>query len=111
MIRIKNSDFGNILFDKTSNENMLIYGVLYKTLIDAKLLRIMFDKIDRFVRDYGGIKLLMLFGLEKYNVICERIRYLTELKSGITYGFSSKLRKNQNWIKWRFASGRNVDFA
>ena len=56
MIRIKNFDFGNILLDKTSNENILIYDVLYKTLIDVKLLRIMFDKIDRFVRDYGGIK-------------------------------------------------------
>ena len=56
MIRIKNFDFGNILLDKTSNENILIYDVLYKTLIDVKLLRIIFDKIDRFVRDYGGIK-------------------------------------------------------
>ena len=32
------------------------YHVAYKTLIGAKPLRIMFDKVDGFIRDYNGTK-------------------------------------------------------
>ena len=35
-------------------------------------------------RDYDRTKDLLLFGLEKYNAIYNRIRYLTGLKSSIT---------------------------
>ena len=60
-----------------------IYDVLYKTLIGAKPLRIMFDKVDAFVRDYNGTKYLVLFGPEKYYAIFNRIRYLVGLKNSI----------------------------
>ena len=52
-----------------------------------KTLRIMFDKVDGFIRDYNEIKYLVLFGLEKYEVIFDRIRYLMKLKTVITFDF------------------------
>ena len=48
----------------------LTYDVSYKTLIGTKPLRIMFDKVDGFIRDYGGTK---LFDLEKYDTTYDRI--------------------------------------
>ena len=48
----------------------------------------MFNKVDWFIRDYDGTKYLVSFSLEKYNAIYDRIRYLRELKSGITYVLS-----------------------
>ena len=37
----------------------------------------------------------MLFGLEKYNDIYNRIRYLSELKSGITFVFLTIFEKSK----------------
>ena len=48
----------------------------------------MFDKVYDFDWDFDGTKYLLLFALEKYNAIYNRIRYLLELKSGIMYVFS-----------------------
>ena len=48
----------------------------------------MFDKVYDFDRDFDGTKYLVLFALEKYNVIYNRIRYFLGLKSGIMYVFS-----------------------
>ena len=49
---IKTEDFNldNILIDEKSYENLSVYNILYKTLIDTKPLRIRFDKIDGFIR-------------------------------------------------------------
>ena len=33
----------------------------------------MFNKVDRFIRDYDGTKYLVSFSLEKYNAIYDRI--------------------------------------
>ena len=74
----------NILIDKKSHENILIYGISYKTLIDTKTLRITFLKIDEFIRIYDGTIYLALSGFEKYGAIYNRIRYLIRLKTGIT---------------------------
>ena len=65
----------------------MIHDILYKTLIDPKPLRIKFDKIDKFIRTYNGTRYLTLFGCEKCDVICIRIRCLIGLKSSFTYGF------------------------
>ena len=46
----------------------------------------MFDNTDGFIRHYDGTN-LVLFGLEIYNAIYDRIRYLVRLKGGITYVF------------------------
>ena len=57
-------------------------------MIGVKSLRIRVDKIDGLIRIYDGIRYLVLFGSEKHNAIYNRIRYLTSLKSSITYVFS-----------------------
>ena len=49
-------DLDYILINKL-HENIFIYDISYKTLIDPKSLRIRFDKISRFIRIYDGAKL------------------------------------------------------
>ena len=88
--------------DEKSYENIFIYGILYKTLIGKKPLHIMFVKEDGFIRDYDGTKYLLLFDLEKYNAIYDRIRYLTRLKSSITYVFP------HNYVKIKIDSDNDL---
>ena len=54
-------------------------------MVGAKVLRIRFDKINRFIRVYDGTRYLVLFGSKKYDGC--RIRYLIEVKvkSSITH--------------------------
>ena len=66
---------------------------MYKTLIGAKPLRIMFGKADGFIKDYNETKYLTLFGSEKYSAIFNRIKYLLSLKSGISYVVSHNYEK------------------
>ena len=89
IIKIEKFDFDKFLLNKKSNKNILFYGILYKTLTGAKLLCISFDKIDGFIRIYGGNKYLVLYGPEKYDAIYDRMRLYVK-KSGITYVFSPK---------------------
>ena len=56
IIKIKDFNLDNILIDEKSQENILFYNISYKTLIDAKHLRIRFEKIDGFIRIYDGTK-------------------------------------------------------
>ena len=91
IIKLEDFDLDNILLDKKSHWNTLIYDISYKTLIDSKLLRIRFDKINEFIRIYDGTRYLTLFGSEKYDAIYSRIRL--SLKSGITYIFSHYFAK------------------
>ena len=46
----------DILRDKKSHENILIYDISYKTLIGPKPLRIRFDKINGFIIIYDGTR-------------------------------------------------------
>ena len=50
---------GNVSLDEKSCENILIYRVSYKTMIGAKPLRIMFDKVLYKYRVYDGTKYLI----------------------------------------------------
>ena len=88
LIKIKDFDFDNILIDEKSYEDILVYNVSYKSLIDSKHLRIRLDKIDVFIRVHNGTRYSILFGSEKYDPIYNRIRYLTGVKSGIKYVIS-----------------------
>ena len=63
----------------------MIDHISYKTLIGAKPLRIIFDKVDGFIGDYGEAKYLVLIDSEKYDAIFDRIRYILGLKSSISY--------------------------
>ena len=44
----------------------------------------MFDKVDEFIRDYKRTKYLVLFDLEIYDGIHDRIIYLVGLKSAFS---------------------------
>ena len=57
IVKIEDFDFNNILLNEKSYENILIYEVSNKNFIGAKLMRIIFDKVDifdRFIRNYDG---------------------------------------------------------
>ena len=55
----------------------------------------MFNKIDGFIRVYDGSRYLVLFALEEYDDIYNRIRYLILLvKKVISKMFFSFLLKN-----------------
>ena len=69
IIKLEDFNLDNILIDKKSQENILIYNISYKTLIDPKHLHIRFFKIDGFLRIYDGIKYLTLFRPEKDDAI------------------------------------------
>ena len=84
MIKMEDFYLDNISTDKKSYENILVYNISNKSLIDSKPLRIRFDKLDWFIRVYVGTWYLVLFGTEKYDYIYNRIRYLISIKSGIT---------------------------
>ena len=88
----------------------MIYEVPYKTLIRAKPLRIMFDKVNEFTRDYYRTKYLVLFDLEKNNAIYDRFRYLVELKSGVTFVFPCNSGKTKIDSGHDFPLEKNVVF-
>ena len=62
----------------------MIYDVSHKTLIGTKPLLSRFDKVDGFIRVYDGTKYLVLLGIEKYDAIYNKIRYLISQKSDAT---------------------------
>ena len=65
-------DFDNILLDKISYKNILVYDISYKTLISAKPLCIMFDKVDIV---YDETRYLILLDPEKYGSVYNFDRY------------------------------------
>ena len=93
IIKLEDFDIDNILIDKKSHENILIYDISYETLIGSKSLRIRFDKIDGLSRTYDETRYLTLFRSEKCDAIYDRIRYLISIKNGITYTFSHNFAK------------------
>ena len=86
-IKLEDFNLDNILIDGKSHQNILIYEISYKTLIGSRPLRKRFNKIDGIIRIYDGTRYLTLFGTKKYDTIYDRIRYLINLKSSITYIF------------------------
>ena len=87
LIKFEDFDLDNILIDKKSHENILIYDISYKTLIDSNPLRIRFDEIDGFIIIYGGTRFLTFFSSENNKAIYNRIRHFIRLKISITYAF------------------------
>ena len=73
----------------------MIDHISYKTLIGAKPLRIIFDKVDGFTGDYGEAKYLVLIYSEKYDAIFDRIRYILGLKSSISYVLLITMQKSR----------------
>ena len=88
IMRVTDIDFIDILLDRKSYENILTFDISYKTFMGAKALPIQFEKIDRFIKTYDGIRYLVLFAPERYNAIYDGINYLISEKSGITYSIN-----------------------
>ena len=65
-------------------------------MIGTKPLRIMFDKIDGFIRVFDGTRYLVLFGGRNYCFIYSRIRYLIGVKNGITYVILIIMQKSKD---------------
>ena len=71
-----------------------------KNLFSSKRLRIKFNELDGFFRDYDGIRYLTFFDSEKHDAIYNRIRYLISQKSGITYVFLIIMQKSTASVKY-----------
>ena len=67
IIKIKDFDFDNMLLDKNNANNFLGYEISYKILIDKKLQRIRFNKVDRFIRVQGVTRYLVLNKFKEIN--------------------------------------------
>ena len=61
LINIKNFSLDNILIDEDLYENIFIYSTTYVMRYGAQPLRINFDKIHGYIRNYYGTKYLVLF--------------------------------------------------
>ena len=105
IIKIEDFNLDTILTDEKSYKNILVHNISYKTLIDAKPLCIRFDKTDGFIRVYDGTIYLVLFESKKCDFIYNRIRYLIEVISDITYVISQS-----RFIRF-FTSRKNNDFS
>ena len=49
IIKLEDFDIDQILLDEKSHQNISIYDIKYKILIDPKPFRIRFDKTDGFI--------------------------------------------------------------
>ena len=78
-------------------------------MIDAKPLDIMFDIVDWFFRDCGGIKYLVLFDLEKYDAVVIGLGNLLDWKVVLHMLFLIVMEK-LNWFRLWFASRKNIEF-
>ena len=65
IIKIQEFYFESIWLDKKKTLKYFIFDVFYKGLIVAKLLLIMIDNVEEFIREYEGTKYLVLFVPEK----------------------------------------------
>ena len=68
IIKTEDFDFYNILLDKKSYRNILVYDISYNTLIGTKQLGIRFDKIDGFIRIYESLQVIELRRKKSYNL-------------------------------------------
>ena len=93
IFKVEDFDLDNILIYEKSYENIFIYDISYKTLIGSKPLWIRFDKIDGIMRIYDRNRHLTFFGPKKCDAIYDKIGYLINIKSGITYTISHYFAK------------------
>ena len=78
---VSDINFNDILLNKKSRENTLIYEVSYKTFMREKPLRIRYDKIDGLIKVCDGIRWnLVICNCWLYGEIYNRIRYLINEK-------------------------------
>ena len=95
IIKTEDFDLQNILVDKKLYENISVYNVSCKSLIDSKPLHIRFNKIDGFIRVYDGTRYLVLFASEKCDYIFNRIRYIINIKKVLQIEFLIIMQKSK----------------
>ena len=71
IMEVEDINVDNILLDEKSYENILVYSILYKKFMDAKPLRIRFNKVDGIIKIFNGIRYLELSN--PYNEVYYRI--------------------------------------
>ena len=76
IIRVEDTDFDNILLEKKSFENILIYDISYKAFMGVKPLSIRFDEVYGVIKIYDGTRYLQLFGSWFCRRIDDRMNYL-----------------------------------
>ena len=59
IIKLEDFNLDNISIDENPYKKILLYIISYKTLIRAKLMRIRFDRLNRFIRVYKGARYLV----------------------------------------------------
>ena len=59
IIKLEDFDLDNISIDENPYKKILFYIISYKTLISAKLMRIRFDRLNRFIRVYKRARYLV----------------------------------------------------
>ena len=97
IINVIDIDIDNILLDEKSYGSFLIYDVSYKTPYIAKPLRIIFDKLDGYIRKYDRTKYVSLFHpYKEYQRIFDKVRFPIMLKSNISVIYSHKYTKIKN---------------
>ena len=56
IMTVEDINSSGVLLDEKEYENILTYGISYKTFLGSKPLYIKFDKIDEFIKIYDGIR-------------------------------------------------------
>ena len=97
IVNINEFDFGNILLYEKSYKNFLICDIAYQALYGAKLLRIIFDKVESYTSSYDSTEYLALFCSNvKFEINTDVIRYLIILKNNTLDFYSHKYTKMNN---------------
>ena len=85
VIKFQDFNLDDVLIDEKLYQNILVYDISHKILIDGKPLCVRFNKMDGFIKVYDRNRYLVSFGDEKRHFIYNRIKYLIGVESGITY--------------------------
>ena len=93
LFRVEDFDFDNILIDRKSYKNILVYDISFKNLLGSKPLFSTFDEVNGFIRVIDGVGYLVLLGSVNRDAIYNGIRYLISQKSGAISVFSHNYAK------------------
>ena len=84
VMKARDIDSGNILWEEKIYKNNLIYDNSHKIFMGSKPLRIWFDKIEGFIKIYDGIRYLVILDHSWFDEICDINKYLMSEKNSIT---------------------------
>ena len=95
--------------DEKSHKNILIYDILYGTLIVPKPLQIRFDKIDGLIRVFDGTRYLTLFGSENMKLFTTELD--VSLKSSIMFFYHYFAKIKVDSYDSFFTYRKKIDFV